>query len=82
MIPTLILSPAVVLTEVDKASIVVKQFSDDNILNNLKHAIDWALLNDEDVIYCIASETGKKIVDITNFEDTMLELLGHQVFMY
>ena len=71
MIPTLILNPAVVLTEVDKASIVFKKFSDDNILDNLKDAIEWALENDEDVIYCVTSCTNKKIAAITNLEGTI-----------
>jgi len=82
MIPTLILNPAVVLTEVDKASIVFKKFSDDNILDNLKDAIEWALENDEDVIYCVTSCTNKKIAAITNLEGTIFELLGQQFYMY
>lgn len=82
MIPTIILNPHIGLAEVDKASIVVKQSSDDNILDNLKHAIGWALENDEDVIYCITSETSKNITDITNLEEMIYELLGEKFYMY
>ncbi|WP_400262941.1 glycosyltransferase family A protein [Sphingobacterium sp. SG20118] len=82
MIPTLILNSNIVLTEVDKASIVVEQFKNGTILDNLKHAIEWALENDEDVIYCISSETSKMLNDIPNLEETMHELLLQQFYMY
>ncbi|HCU46059.1 MAG TPA: hypothetical protein DF610_15475, partial [Sphingobacterium sp.] len=82
MIPAIILSANIVQTEVDEASIVVKQFSDGSILDNLKNAIEWALENDEDVIYCIATETIKRIADIPNLEETLFELLEQHIYMY
>lgn len=82
MVPTLILNSDVNIEEFKDSLELTQQFDSENIIENINNAIEWAIRNNEDVIYCVCTETKKRIEFIPSLADLIYELVEQKLYFY
>lgn len=80
MIPTIFINQQINQKENTSRSII--KLTSDCIFQNLLTAIDWAIENDEDVIYCISYESKVRIENLKNINELIYGLINQKCYFY